>query len=71
MEKQDLILDPKGSNKSQILKWIKDEEIHFFGDAMHPGGNDEPIEISITGLSQPKMLKCRKLARNSKYIKRT
>ena len=40
-------IGPKGSNKSQILKWIKDDEIHFFGDAMHPGGNDEPLKIAL------------------------
>ena len=42
-----LDIGPKGSNKSQILKWIKDEEIHFFGDAMHPGGNDEPLKLAL------------------------
>ena len=49
-----LDIGPKGSNKSQILKWIKDEEIHFFGDAMHPGGNDEPLKLALQGYPKSK-----------------
>ena len=40
-------IGPIGSDKSQILKWIKDDEIHFFGDDMDPGGNDEPLKTAL------------------------
>lgn len=35
---------PKGADKSQIKKdfWV-DDTLYFFGDAMHPGGNDYPL----------------------------
>jgi hypothetical protein len=34
----------KGMDKSQIIKDFFDNEVlHFFGDAMQPGGNDEPL----------------------------
>lgn len=37
-------ISPKGSDKSQILidTTVKDR-VYFFGDAMQPGGNDEPL----------------------------
>ena len=39
---------PKGADKSQILKDFDENDIlHFFGDAIFPGGNDWPIAISI------------------------
>jgi len=39
---------PKGSDKSQILKdFDPDDEIHFYGDAMHPEGNDYPLKKEI------------------------
>ena len=39
---------PKGSNKSQILRdFGKDDCLHFFGDAMHPEGNDYPLKQII------------------------
>ena len=35
---------PKGADKSQIIKdFDKEDVIWFFGDAMHEGGNDEPL----------------------------
>jgi ATP-dependent exoDNAse (exonuclease V) alpha subunit len=39
---------PKGNNKSQILRdFDPKDEIHFFGDAMHPEGNDYPLKKEI------------------------
>ena len=39
---------PKGHNKSQILRdFDPKDEIHFFGDAMHPEGNDYPLKKEI------------------------
>ena len=39
---------PKGNNKSQILRdFDPNDEIHFFGDAMHPEGNDYPLKREI------------------------
>ena len=37
-------ISPKGYDKSQIKKdfWV-DDVLWFFGDAMHPGGNDYPL----------------------------
>jgi phosphomannomutase len=38
----------KGMDKSQILKDVtKGDELHFFGDAMHPEGNDYPLAQAI------------------------
>lgn len=35
---------PVGKDKSQILSdFNADDDIHFFGDKMDPGGNDEPL----------------------------
>jgi len=41
-------ISPKGLNKSQILKNfdLNKDTIIFFGDAMHMGGNDEPLAIA-------------------------
>ena len=41
-------ISPKGLNKSQILKDfdLNKDTIIFFGDAMHMGGNDEPLAIA-------------------------
>lgn len=37
-------ISPKGFDKSQIIKDFDPEDVlYFFGDAMHPGGNDEPL----------------------------
>jgi len=34
----------KGNDKSQIIKDFDEEDVlHFFGDAMHEGGNDYPL----------------------------
>jgi len=33
----------KGRDKSQIIKDFENDEVHFFGDAMYEGGNDEPL----------------------------
>jgi phosphomannomutase len=38
---------PKGCDKSQILQYIDDEEIMFFGDAMEEGGNDYPLAVAL------------------------
>ena len=36
---------PLGSDKSQILRdFDPNDELHFFGDAMHPTGNDYPLK---------------------------
>ena len=43
-----LDIAPKGADKSQILKdFGKYDFIYFYGDAMHPGGNDFPLKQSI------------------------
>jgi len=34
---------PRGKDKAQVLSWIKEEQIFFFGDRCEPGGNDYPI----------------------------
>ena len=37
-------ISPKGFDKSQIIKdFDSDDELWFFGDAMHEGGNDLPL----------------------------
>ena len=38
---------PVGNDKSQILNWIKDDEIYFFGDAMGKNGNDYPLAKAL------------------------
>ena len=39
---------PRGSDKSQILRDFDPNDIlHFFGDAMHPEGNDYPLKKVI------------------------
>lgn len=39
---------PKGCDKSQILRdFDPKDELHFFGDAMHPEGNDYPLKKEI------------------------
>lgn len=39
---------PKGNDKSQILRdFDPNDELHFFGDAMHPEGNDYPLKKQI------------------------
>lgn len=39
---------PKGCDKSQILRdFDTKDELHFFGDAMHPEGNDYPLKKEI------------------------
>jgi phosphomannomutase len=42
---------PHGWNKTYCLKFIENEEIHFFGDKTMPGGNDYEIFIDkrVTG----------------------
>lgn len=43
-----LDISPKGSDKSQIIKdFDKNDQLHFFGDAMHPEGNDYPLMKKI------------------------
>lgn len=34
---------PKGRGKDQVLAWITDRPIVFFGDRTRPGGNDFPL----------------------------
>ena len=44
-------INPKGNNKSQASKWIRNEfqpdEIVFFGDKCHKGGNDYDICLDL------------------------
>lgn len=42
-------IQPKGADKSQIIHYIdhKDNEVHFFGDKMDPGGNDYPLAVAL------------------------
>ena len=40
-------IGPKGSDKSQVIKFIDDEELIFFGDRMDPAGNDYPLSKII------------------------
>lgn len=36
---------PKGQGKDQVVKWIKDRPIIFYGDRTRPGGNDFPLAV--------------------------
>jgi phosphomannomutase len=39
---------PRGNDKSQILRdFDPNDELHFFGDAMHKEGNDYPLKRKI------------------------
>ena len=39
---------PKGADKSQILRdFDNNDTLHFFGDAIFPGGNDMPLAEAI------------------------
>ena len=41
-------IGPKGADKSQILRdFTVDDEIHFFGDRMEPGGNDHSLGEAV------------------------
>ena len=40
-------IGPKGSDKSQVIKFIDDEELVFFGDRMDLLGNDYPLSKII------------------------
>ena len=41
-------IGPKGADKSQILRdFTADDEIHFFGDRMEPGGNDHSLGEAV------------------------
>ena len=43
-----LDIGPHGSDKSQILRdFSEDDELHFFGDRMEPGGNDHSLGKAI------------------------
>ena len=43
-------IGPKGSDKSQILRdFTEGDELHFFGDKMHEGGNDYSLAMAIAG----------------------
>jgi len=44
-------IGPFGSDKSQILRdFTVDDEIHFFGDRMEPGGNDHSLGKAVREL---------------------
>lgn len=38
---------PKGKDKSQIIKYLDDSKVFFFGDRMDKGGNDEPLATAL------------------------
>jgi len=38
---------PNGCDKSQVLKYLPDQELDFFGDRMEPGGNDYTLSQAI------------------------
>ena len=41
-------IGPKGADKSQILRdFTADDELHFFGDRMEPGGNDHSLGEAV------------------------
>ena len=40
-------IGPKGADKSQIIPFIEDEELIFFGDRMDKAGNDYPLSKVI------------------------
>ena len=43
-----LDIGPLGADKSQILRdFTADDEIHFFGDRMEPGGNDHSLGEAV------------------------
>ena len=43
-----LDIGPQGSDKSQILRdFNEDDELHFFGDRMEPGGNDYSLRREV------------------------
>jgi len=43
-------IGPKGSDKSQILRdFTSGDELYFFGDKMHEGGNDYSLAMAIAG----------------------
>jgi len=43
-----LDIGPYGSDKSQILRdFSQDDELHFFGDRMEPGGNDCSLSKAV------------------------
>jgi phosphomannomutase len=49
----------RGSDKSQILEdFDKDAEIHFFGDAMDPGGNDYPLYAALQQVNTNHRTRC-------------
>lgn len=43
---------PNGCDKSQILKYLKDYTIYFFGDGISPGKNDWTLAQSLYGKSK-------------------
>jgi phosphomannomutase len=46
----------KGKDKSQILEGFnKNLSIHFFGDKMHPGGNDFALGVAVGALPNGKV----------------
>ncbi len=46
-----LDIGPYGSDKSQILRdFSNEDEIHFFGDRMEPGGNDHSLGEAVKNM---------------------
>lgn len=43
---------PKGKDKAQILQYISDYTIYFFGDGIEPGRNDWSLAQALTGDSR-------------------
>ena len=44
-------IGPLGADKSQILRdFTADDEIHFFGDRMEPGGNDHSLGEAVKNM---------------------
>ena len=43
---------PNGCDKSQVLEYFSNQEVHFFGDRMLPGGNDYSLAMAILDKNQ-------------------
>lgn len=43
---------PKGKDKSQILQYLDDYTVYFFGDGIEPGKNDWSLAQALTGDSK-------------------
>lgn len=38
---------PRGADKRQVIKYLPEAEIYFFGDAVHDYGNDQPLASAV------------------------